>query len=220
MNTQRNDRFDEVRLRARRRLRVVGEVISQALNAPILSGAMITFLFFQLPTDIPKRLEGFGWALLFLSLIPLLSLLFYIPGKVKDWKRIIKRQRTASFVFMLISYPVGFLILELVDAPKIFRAIAITYTLVTLGLIVFNLLLRYKASGHAAGVAGPVGAMIYFYGLIAAPLLALLPLVTWARVAAKGHDIGQTIVGALLSLAITFGVLYAYGFSPLSGPLY
>ena len=32
------------------------------------------------------------------------------------------------------------------------------------------LILRFKASGHAAGVAGPIGAMIYLYGLIATPL--------------------------------------------------
>ncbi len=203
-----------------RRIRILGEVLSQTLNVPILSGAMITFLFFKLPGDVPNRLAGFGWALVFLSLIPLCSLLFYIPGKKRDWPRIIKRQRIASFVFMIVSYPIGFVILEMIDAPLIYRAIAVTYTLVTLGLIVFNLLLRYKASGHAAGVAGPVGAMVYLFGLIAAPLIALLPLVTWARVTAKGHNVGQTIVGALLSLAITVIVLLAYGFLPWSGTLH
>lgn len=203
--------------RKRNTLRITGEVISQLLNVPILSGAMITFLFFQIPGSVPNRLAGFGWALVFLSLIPLLSLLFYIPGKGRDWAKVIRRQRIASFVFMIASYPIGFLILELIGAPKIFRAIAVTYTLVTLGLILFNLILRYKASGHAAGVAGPVGAMVFLFGLIAAPLLALLPLMTWARVAAKGHDVWQTVVGALLSLAITVGVLLAYGYLPWQG---
>ena len=202
---------------ASRRIRIAGEIVSQALNVPILSGILITFLFFQLPNDVPNRLISYGWALLFLCLIPLGSLLFYIPGKMRDWPRIFKRQRIASFVFMLVSYPIGFVVLILTDAPRIFQAIAVTYTLVTLGLIVFNLLLRYKASGHAAGVAGPVGAMVYLYGLIAAPLLVLLPLVTWARLAAKGHDVWQTVVGALLSLAITMVVLWAYGFLPLGG---
>ncbi len=211
-----NGRMEKVN----QRIRLVGEIVSQALNVPILSGAMITFLFFKLPNNVPNRLAGYGWTLVFLSLIPLCSLFFYIPGKIRDWPKIFKRQRIASFVFMIVSYPVGFLILYLTHAPKIYQAIAVTYTLVTLGLIVFNLLLRFKASGHAAGVAGPVGAMIYLYGLIAAPLVALLPLVTWARLAAKGHDVWQTVVGALLSLAITIGVLWAYGFLPLKGILY
>lgn len=209
-----------IRERFSRRRRIAGEVVSHLLNVPILSGLMVTFLFFNLPNDIPNRLSGFGWALLFLCLIPLGSLFFYIPGKVRDWPKIIKRQRIASFVFMIVSYPIGFLILILTGAPKIYQAIAVTYTLVTLGLIIFNALLRYKASGHAAGVAGPVGAMIYLYGLVAAPLLALLPLVTWARVSAKGHDGWQTVVGALLSIVITVGVLLAYGFMPWQGALH
>jgi len=44
--------------------------------------------------------------------------------------------------------------------------------------------------------------MIYLYGLIATPLIALLSLVTWARITAKGHDIWQTVVGAMLSIEI------------------
>lgn len=201
-------------------LRILGETLSQLLNVPILSGALITFLFFKVPTGIPNRLGGFRWALLFLTLIPLCSLFFYIPGKLRDWPRIIKRQRMASFVFMLVSYPIGFVVLRLTDAPKIYEAIMVTYTLVTLGLLLLNLALRYKASGHAAGVAGPVTALIYLYGLVAAPLLTLIPLVTLARLATRGHNLGQLAVGGLLSLLITVGVLWAYGFLPLAGTVY
>ena len=184
---------------------------------PILSGALITYFYFNLPADMPNRISGYFWALIFLSLIPLASLFFYIPGKTKEWAAVVKRQRIVSFVFMIISYPIGYIVLHSIGAPKIFEAIAITYTLVTAGLIIFNLIIRYKASGHAAGVAGPIGAMIYLYGLIASPLLALLPLVTWARVRAKGHNIMQTVVGAALSFSITMVVLLIYGFTPFKG---
>ncbi|NLG96085.1 MAG: hypothetical protein GX491_01875 [Chloroflexi bacterium] len=198
---------------------IAGEILSQLLNVPIVSGVLLTYIFFQLPGSLPNRIAGFGWALLFLCLIPLLSLFFYIPGRLRDKARIIRRQRIASFVFMIISYPAGFITLRLVNAPVIFEVIALSYTLITLGLILVNFLLRYKASGHAAGVAGPVGALLYFYGLIAAPLIALIPLTTWARVNAKGHDIWQTVVGALLSFSITGLTLMLYGFSPFQGIL-
>ena len=200
-------------------LRVVGEVLSQLLNVPFLSGALVTYIFFRLPTDIPNRLAGFGWALVFISLIPLASLLFYIPGKVKDWTQVVKRQRTASFVLMIISYPIGFLVLRLTGAPKIFEAIAVNYSLITLGLIIFNLILRYKASGHAAGVAGPVAAMYYFLGIPAVPLFTLIPLTIFARIAAKGHDFWQMVIGAVLSISITVFVLAIYGFE-LFGQIY
>ena len=194
-------------------IQILGEVLSQLLNVPFLSGALVTFVFFSLPTDIPNRVGGFGWALLFISLVPLVSLLFYIPGKSKNWTAIIKRQRYASFILMMISYPIGFIVLRLVNAPRIFEAIAVNYSLITLGLIIFNLILRYKASGHAAGVAGPVVAMFYFFGLAAAPLALFIPLTIFARIAAKGHDIWQLAIGSILSISITFVVLYLYGFN-------
>ncbi|MBT7075871.1 MAG: hypothetical protein HN922_13295 [Anaerolineae bacterium] len=199
-----------------RALRIIGEVLSQLLNVPILSGALITIIFFKLPTDIPNRVGGFGLALLFISLIPLCSLFFYIPGKVKNWPTIIKRQRIASFVIMIISYPIGFLALRLSNAPLIFEAIAVNYTLITLGLIIFNLILRYKASGHTAGVAGPATAMLFFFGLSAAPLVTLIPLTIFARIAAKGHNFWQLITGSVLSISTTVLVLFLYGFNPLS----
>lgn len=203
----------------KRTLRVVGEVLSQLLNVPFLSGALVTYIFIRLPIDMPNRIAGFGWTLVFISLIPLASLLFYIPGKLKDWTQVVKRQRAASFVLMIISYPVGFLVLRLIKAPKIFEAIAVNYTLITLGLIIFNLVLRYKASGHAAGVAGPVAAMFYFLGIPAVPLISLIPLTIFARIAAKGHDFWQLIVGAVLSISITVFVLASYGFD-LFGRIY
>jgi len=197
-------------------LRVIGEVLSQLLNVPLLSGALVTFIFFNLPTELPNRMGGFGWALVFISLIPLCSLLFYIPGKSKNWSRIIKRQRNASFIIMIISYPVGFIVLRLIDAPRIFEAIAVNYTLITLGLIIFNLVLRYKASGHAAGVAGPVAAVLYFFGFMASPLASLIPLTIFARIATKGHNFWELVTGSVMSISITVLVLLLYGFTPLS----
>jgi hypothetical protein len=198
-----------------RALRIVGEVLSQLLNVPILSGALVVLAFFRTPADAPNRVAGLWWALLFISLIPLCSLFFYIPAGTKEWPKVVKRQRLASFVLMIVSYPIGWIVLRLTDAPRIYQAIAASYSLITLGLIVFNLILRYKASGHAAGVAGPVAAALYSFGWIALPLLSLIPLTIFARMAAKGHRFWELVVGAAMSICITVAVLGLYGFSPL-----
>ena len=154
---------------------VVGEVLSQLLNVPVLSGLLLTFLYFKLPAAEPNALKGLIWALVFVSIIPLTSLFFYIPVRNEEKKITVHRQRTASFVMMMVSYPIGWVVLSQIHAPRIFTAMAATYTFVTVGLIVFNLLLHYKASGHAAGVSGPVASMIFLYGVIATPLLLLAP---------------------------------------------
>ena len=196
----------------RRTYHIIGIVVSQIVNVPFIAGAAITLLLFTVQPDVPQRLIGWGVSLIFLAIVPALSLLFYIPRRNEPWASTEKRQRVMSFVFMAVSYPIGFVMTKLVQAPAIFEAIMLTYVIVVLGLILVNTF--FKASGHAAGVAGPVSAMIYLYGLIAAPLIALIPLTMWARVRAKGHTLSQTIVGALLSAAITVTVLFLYGFRP------
>ncbi len=191
---------------------IIGIVISQIVNTPFVAGAAITLLLFSLRPDVPQRLVGWGVSLVFLTIVPALSLLFYIPRRNEAWTSTEKRQRVMSFVFMAVSYPIGYAILKILHAPVIFEAITLAYVMVVLGLILINIF--FKASGHAAGVAGPVSALIYLYGLIAAPLLALIPLTMWARVKSKGHTLSQTIVGTILSAAITVTILLAYGFRP------
>ncbi|HOT91658.1 MAG TPA: hypothetical protein PLJ78_04810 [Anaerolineae bacterium] len=132
----------------------LGAILSQLLNVPILSGALVTYFYFRLPAGELNTLPGYLWTILFIFLIPLCSLFFYIPKKNEEKKKTVHRQRVASFIFMIVSYPLGWLALALTHAPRIFTATLATYTFVTIGLIIFNLLLRYKASGHAAGVAG------------------------------------------------------------------
>ena len=196
---------------------VVGKILSQLLNVPVLSGALVTYLYFRLPANESNALSGYLWTMLFLCVIPLCSLFFYIPKKGEEHAITVHRQRVVSFIFMIVSYPLGWLVDALTHAPRIFTATSATYTFVTIGLIFFNLLLHYKASGHAAGVSGPIASMIYIFGLWATPLILLLPLVTWARLAAKGHSFWQTVVGATMSGLISITVLWAFGFAPFTG---
>lgn len=202
------------------RSRLIGEILSQFFNVPVLAGILLTFLNLHLPSNDPDRLSGYLWAMVFLCLVPLCSLFFYIPGKTREREKILHRQRQASFVLMIISFSIGTLVLHLINAPEIFRAMAELYTLVTIGLIILNLIIHFKASGHAAGVAAPVITMIYLYWWTAVPLLVLLPLVTWAWVSANGHSAWQTVVGACLGFIIAVVVLYGYGFLPFVGQIH
>ena len=191
---------------------IIGAIISQIMNTPFIAGAAISLLLFGIRPDVPQRLLGWGVSLIFLTVVPALSLLFYIPKRNEPWESTEKRQRVMSFVLMAVSYPIGYVLLKIFHAPPVFEAVMLAYVMVVLGLILINIF--FKASGHAAGVAGPVSALIYLYGLIATPLIALIPLTMWARVKAKGHTLSQTIVGTILSAAITVAILLAYGFRP------
>jgi hypothetical protein len=200
--------------------RILGEILSQLLNVPILSGLLATVFYLRLPVGEPNRLKGYLLALVFISAVPLLSLMAYIPYKAEPHEKTVHRQRMASFALMAVSFPMGWAVLTNLPAPAIYTAMLETYTFVTLGLMIFNLIFHYKASGHAAGVSGPVTTLLYLYGMLAAPVLLLLPLVTWARMAAKGHDFWQLVVGGVLSMTITLAVLNQYGFVPFTGKIW
>ncbi len=101
--------------------RISGEVFSQLLNVPILSGLLATWFFVRLPVSEPNRMEGFVWSLIFLTLVPALSYFFYIPFKKDSHAKTLHRQRVASFVMMILSYPAGWLVLAKIHAPSDFH---------------------------------------------------------------------------------------------------
>ena len=42
---------------------IVGEVLSQLLNVPVLSGALVTFLYLRLPNNETNSLSGYLWSM-------------------------------------------------------------------------------------------------------------------------------------------------------------
>jgi hypothetical protein len=191
------------------KIKKIGSILSHLLNVPVLTGMLLLFFYYDLPAATPYRTSGFILSLGLLCLVPLSSYLFYLPGKETDHEKILHRQRMASFIIMMVSYPIGWLVLVLSHSPAIFIITAINYTCITIGLLIINLALKYKASG----------AMIYLFGLAATPLLALLPIISWARIRAKGHNFLQTVIGSALSFAITVLIFWAAGYHPFNGLL-
>jgi membrane-associated phospholipid phosphatase len=70
--------------------------------------------------------------------------------------------------------------------------------------------LRWKISVHASGIAGPSTALIYAFGVMAAPLLLLALPVAWARVKLGAHTILQVALGVLLTILITWIQMRVY----------
>lgn len=104
-------------------------------------------------------------------------------------------------------------------AVPLLVALALLYPLNTalVGLIT----LRWKISVHAAGLAGLASILLFVAfvlgrghpeaGLTAAmvaPLLALVPLVMWARVRVGAHTPGEVVAGALFGLLVPAAELW------------
>ncbi|MEQ8273775.1 MAG: hypothetical protein RMA76_16415 [Deltaproteobacteria bacterium] len=72
---------------------------------------------------------------------------------------------------------------------------------VTLALFAFNR--TVKPSIHCAGLMGVATSATWVYGLTAAPLFVLVPIVAWARVRTENHTPLETLLGSAIGGVMT-----------------
>jgi membrane-associated phospholipid phosphatase len=78
--------------------------------------------------------------------------------------------------------------------------LALGYTIATVVLLVVNRF--WKVSVHAAGVTGPIFALVFVFGIMLFPLSLIIVLVSWSRIKLKKHTLAQTIVGSIIPIAV------------------
>ncbi len=109
-------------------------------------------------------------------------------------------ERTRPIAVSLISAVAGVVTLALLGASPLFLAVVYSGALTSLALAAFTLL--WKVSFHSAGITGMAVTTIWLIGLLALPLLALIPAVGWARVKLGAHSIGQVLGGMAVGAVV------------------
>ena len=143
-------------------------------------------------------LKGFIISIIFIGIIPLLSWTYLIKHP-KDYEG----ERKMSFIIDIISYPIGLIFLILTKSNKIFIALALSYGLNGLALLIINKL-GYKASGHASGITGPSTALTILFGWTGVLSFLFLIPVYLSKLKIKDHTFAQLTVGGLSSALITY----------------
>jgi membrane-associated phospholipid phosphatase len=97
----------------------------------------------------------------------------------------------------------------LLSAPRLITAFALVF--LTLGLVNYLLSSFMKVSIHSEGVT-----LLVLMGVLAVSvnllLLALLiPLVVWARVYLKAHDISEVSIGVFIAILAVYIVFSYFG---------
>ena len=162
----------------------------------------------------------FGVSLVFFCLLPLL----YVVGMIRAGKAesLEVRERSARLGPLLVgiaSYAVGALLLALtVDGPALplIVAFAALFPINTAVILLINT--RWKISLHMTSLAGFVGVLLFTALTVwrdlpagveaaltvatVAPLVALVPLLMWARVRVGAHTVGQVVAGAAFGLVV------------------
>ena len=174
--------------------------ISILFDSSILS-LPIFFAFGWLSTGA----AGLAWAGLTLLIVTGIPLAYLTLGKrlgwVSDFEMTQRAERPRFILVSLSSDVLALLVLRFLDGPHLLTMIVLTYF--CLAIVMFAISSFWKISMHMAGVGGFSTALVFVFGAPALWALLSLPLVAWARLHRRKHDIPQLVAGALVGALVT-----------------
>ena len=178
----------------------LAESVSAATRLPLIAAPL--FVLVGVVTD---GWGGLLWALLCLVLTSGLSLLYLLylmrSGKVRDPGRIRQRERTRPLRVVAGLHAGAWILLTLLGAPTLLRAIVLSYALATVALALLTPI--SKISLHAAGVAGAGVCLAWIFGAWGMLVFIVLPVVWWARLALRRHTLVELMLGTLVGGGFT-----------------
>ena len=164
---------------------------------------------------VDNKIEAMNWALLCLlfgTVVPYLYICFlYKKKEINDMHISEKENRIKPMVVSCISYIIWFIILYVLEAPKILKSIFAVIIVSTIILTIITFF--WKICLHASVITFIVITFnILFESKWMLLMVPLIPVIGWARVRIKKHTVNQVILGVGISTVTTFFIYYNYGF--------
>jgi len=181
--------------------------LSYVLSPIAVSFLILILLSFFDPksTFVYPPIYGFSLGVFFLCIYPMIPILYqYRRGAVDLWVSD-RKQRTILYLLSIFGYLIcAFLSFYL--SYQVLFVFSLSYFFVAISLLLINLFT--KISSHTAGLAGPLTAVTYIYGVITLPLFLLLFLLFWARSVLKAHTFLQLFEGSVAAILVTYLVFF------------
>ena len=195
-------------------MNLFARIISFISNPVLLSIPFSYALVFKSREDFLYALAWTFVSILFASLVGVFVVLAVRKGVFSDFDISKRQERTPIFIFTGLLSILYFLIVFLLNGPKVL--------LIALGALLFGVIIadiinrKIKASIHLAVFSSFSVIMGILYGGMFWVLLLIAPLVAWSRVKLKKHEPLETIVGGLVGIIIVLMlyvvVKYVLGF--------
>ncbi len=186
----------------------IAYLVSSLFTVPMVALLVFTIMWFDnSKANFNNNLYYYLNSVLFFTIIPLCAYIFArtIP-KFKAGGR--EAERKLAFMFGIVGYVLGNISLVFMKKPtKAMIGLYLSYLISALILAFVNKVLRFKASGHACGITGPIVAINFIAGIKMLYLALLIPLVMWSRLALKRHDTKQLLAGAATSFFVTLIIM-------------
>lgn len=175
---------------------------------PVLVLALLSILLLDFDQFYNSKFDYLS-AVFFLMLVPTLA--YPVQYFVLSWRaRGRAFQRKLAFVFSIMGYSAGLALAVFNNVQIKLLSIYIGYFGSVILLTIFNKALKIHASGHAAGVTGPLLYFAVFSNIWLVPLsMILYVLIIWSSVKMKRHTVSEFILGTLCSV-VAFLVSVAF----------
>lgn len=134
---------------------------------------------------------------IFLGFIPILAypISYLKPFKVGGRKM----QRKIAFILSLISYSLGIIYVFVFKSSDNMKIILFSYFFSIITLIIFNGILKIRASGHISSITGALVSLLYFLGIKAfLPIVLIYGLIFWASYHLKSHTKKEMIIASFI----------------------
>lgn len=152
-----------------------------------------------------------GIHILLTAALPTLYIVYlYHRGRVSDPHLNVRSERFRPLVAALLTSSLSLGLLYSISAPRLLVLLA---ALNLIQLVLFlGITLRWKISAHCTAVASLAVLGFYLLGLTCSWLLAVVPVMAWARIYLGCHTPAQTMAGAILGASLWLACLLNFGF--------
>lgn len=188
----------------------IAKFISIITVVPIIAALAVSWIYFD---SSYHKCIGFKWyalSIFFLTILPISAYVikYAIPSIMKQGR---KGERKLAFIMAVAGYIIGTIVCFVFSAPKVIKIVFLSY-LASGGLLALvNALSKFKASGHACGVAGPITLLVSLVGNLAWITVLIIPFVYWARISLNRHKVSELIAGTAFGIIAT-GLVVFIGF--------
>ncbi|MFX1475591.1 MAG: hypothetical protein ACFFCO_09000 [Promethearchaeota archaeon] len=185
----------------------LARLLSMLLSPPVIAlGAVIVFAFYSpIGLGLLVSWQAFLLGLIFVVVGPVLPLSIMVARNKMTFDVKNRGDRPLLYLAAIIVYGLGALLAWFFQNYCI-ALLAAAYVGVTSAVALTSLF--WKVSAHTAGVAGPITALVWVYGLIAVPFFLLACIVGWARWCQALHTVAQLIGGAIIAILVTGSVYW------------
>ena len=193
----------------------LAQAVSRFSNPPILSVLILLLIAYTKANNIRELAGWVAMILLFFVLIPAVYVYLKIHRSGDHIKSVVK------LTTFLKRHPVDILILALLPglaclatlsflkAPTILISTVVALLAVSIVIALFNTF--YRVSFHSSAITILIIMAAQVWGQVILFLLAILPLIFWAKYHLHEHTIPQLVIGTAVSVVIGLAVFFLFG---------